>query len=222
MLMRSVDELKALKEKVLKEMSGRVDNNMPTITVHMGTCGIANGAKDVLTAVVDEIKNKSLTNVTVAQTGCPGICYEEPVVTVAIPGQMPFFYGKVSPEKAKKIVTEHFVNNKSVQDWLLNSDGNSTKEISAINYFKPQKKVALTSCGAINPEIIEEYIAVDGYFALAKALTEMTPLQVIDTMSKSGLRGRGGGGFPTGRKWEFAYNSKGDQKYVVCNELHMP
>lgn len=215
--MRSVDELKALKDKTLKEMSAKVDNKITTIVVHMGTCGIANGAKDVLAAVNEEIKSKNLKNVVVTQTGCPGMCYAEPLVTVEVPGKKPFFYGKVKPEDAKKIVSEHLINNKSVNELLLNLEGDQIIDVKDIKYFKYQKKVALSICGKIDPEKIEEYIAYDGYAALAKVLKEMTPEQLIDNIIKSGLRGRGGGGFPTGQKWKFANASKSDQKYVVCN-----
>jgi len=214
--MHTIEELKALKEKTLKEMSDKTASNIPTVFVHMGTCGIANGAKEVLAAVNETIKDKNI-NVEVTQTGCPGMCYAEPLVTVEIPGQKPFFYGYVDAEGAKKIITEHFVNKNYVKDMLLNIEGDKLIDISEIPYYKYQKKVALSICGKIDPEKIEQYIAFDGYAALAKVLKEMTPTDVIDCISKSGLRGRGGGGFPTGTKWKFANASKSDQKYVVCN-----
>lgn len=214
--MHTIEELKALKEKTLNEMSKKTASNIPTVFVHMGTCGIANGAKEVLAAVNETIKDKNI-NVEVTQTGCPGMCYAEPLVTVEIPGQKPFFYGYVDAEGAKKIITEHFVNKSYVKDMLLNIEGDKLIDISEIPYYKYQKKVALSICGKIDPEKIEQYIAFDGYAALAKVLKEMTPMDVIDCISKSGLRGRGGGGFPTGTKWKFANAPKSDQKYVVCN-----
>ena len=222
--MRSFEELKAIKEKMDKTMELRRDKGTATVMVHMGTCGIANGARDVLKAITDELRLRNLTdNIYITQTGCPGLCHMEPLITVNIPGKNPFMYGKVSPENAKKIIVQHLVNNQPVKEWLVNLDAGETgkevktRGINEIDFFKHQKRTALVNCGQIDPENIEEYIARDGYFALSKVLHEMTPLEVIDAIKKSGLRGRGGGGFPTGLKWEFAHNSKGDQKYVVCN-----
>lgn len=118
--MRSFDELKALKEKVEKDISLREDKGAPTITVHMGTCGIANGARDVLNAVMDELKERNLTDVHVTQTGCPGLCHKEPLITVTVPGKNPYLYGKVTPENAKRIILQHIVNSQPVVEWLVN------------------------------------------------------------------------------------------------------
>ena len=222
--MRSVEDLKAIKEKVDKTAADRQKRGKPSVIVHMGTCGIANGAINVLNAIKDELTAQKLTDVEVRPTGCPGLCHMEPVITIDIPGRNPYMYGKVSPENARRIVGEHLANNRPVADWLVNPDKNNkngseirTSQINEIDFFKHQKRIALANCGWIDPENIDEYIAREGYFALAKVLQEMAPADVIDVIKKAGLRGRGGGGFPTGLKWEFAYNSKGDQKYVVCN-----
>lgn len=118
--MNSIEELKALKEKVEKTMSVREDKGAPTITVHMGTCGIANGAREVLNAIMDELKTREMTDVHVAQTGCPGLCHEEPLVTVTMPGKNPFIYGKLDPDKAKKVVIQHIINGQPVSEWLVN------------------------------------------------------------------------------------------------------
>lgn len=126
--MRSLDELKALKEKVEKSMVTRFDKGAPTITVHMGTCGIANGARDVLNAVMDEIKARNLNDVHVTQTGCPGLCHKEPLITLTIPGKTPFMYGKVTPENARKIVVQHVINNQPVSEWLVNLDRKSVEK----------------------------------------------------------------------------------------------
>lgn len=120
--MRSLEELRALKEKVEKTMSLREDKGAPTITVHMGTCGIANGARDVLNTVMEELSSRDISDVHVAQTGCPGLCHQEPLVTVSIPGRAPYVYGKVSSERIKKIILQHIVNNQPVAEWLVNLD----------------------------------------------------------------------------------------------------
>ncbi len=120
--MRSLEELKALKEKVQKANAVREDKGAPTVTVHMGTCGIANGARDVLHAVMEEIQTRNLTDVHVKQTGCPGLCHMEPLMTITIPGQTPCLYGKLDPAKAKKVIIQHVVNNQPVVEWLVNAD----------------------------------------------------------------------------------------------------
>ncbi|MDR1204895.1 MAG: (2Fe-2S) ferredoxin domain-containing protein [Peptococcaceae bacterium] len=118
--MKSIEELKAIKAKNRGDMSVRDAKGAPVINVHMGTCGIANGAREVLIAVMDEIKTRNLTNVHVTQSGCPGMCVEEPLITLTIPGEKPYIYRKVSPENAKAIVTRHVVNKQPVKEWLLN------------------------------------------------------------------------------------------------------
>jgi (2Fe-2S) ferredoxin len=118
--MKSIEELRAIKAKNKGDMSVRDEKGVPVINVHMGTCGIANGAREVLSAVMDEIKTRNLTNVHVTQSGCPGMCVEEPLITLTIPGEKPYIYRKVSPENAKAIVTRHVVNKQPVKEWLLN------------------------------------------------------------------------------------------------------
>jgi (2Fe-2S) ferredoxin len=118
--MKSLEELKAIKAKKAGDMSARDEKGVPVINVHMGTCGIANGAREVLSAVMDEIKTRNLTGVHVTQSGCPGMCVEEPLITLTIPGEKPYIYRKVSPENAKAIVTRHVVNRQPIKEWLLN------------------------------------------------------------------------------------------------------
>ena len=152
----------------------------------------------------------------VVETGCFGFCNLGPIIVVYPEGT---FYCQVKAQDVDEIVEEHFIKGRPVQRLLYHEPDKETRtlEFDNIEFFRHQKRVALANCGHINPEVIEEYIARDGYFALAKVLHEMTPQEVIDVIKKSGLRGRGGGGFPTGVKWEFASKSQGDQKYVVCN-----
>lgn len=161
-------------------------------------------------------KNKLEKEVKIVKTGCFGLCAQGPIVVVYPEGAM---YTMVRPEDVKEIVEEHLLKGRIVKR-LLAGGGEAediTKSLDNVDFFKRQMRIALRNCGVINPEMIEEYIAYDGYRALAKVLTEMTPEQVIDTVKKSGLRGRGGGGFPTGLKWEFTARSQSDQKYVCCN-----
>ena len=130
------------------------------------------------------------------------------------------FYSQVKVEDVDEIIDEHIIKGRIVTRLLYKetvADDGSIKALNETNFYKKQHRVALRNCGVINPEKIEEYIAYDGYEALGKVLTEMTPQDVIDVILKSGLRGRGGAGFPTGRKWQFAKNSPGDKKYVCCN-----
>lgn len=161
-------------------------------------------------------KHDLLDEVKVVKTGCFGLCEAGPIVVVYPEGA---FYSRVEADKIPTIVQEHLLKGRIVKDLLYKGsvDENVVKSINDVDFYKKQQRVALRNCGVINPERINEYIAFDGYQALGKALTEMTREEVIDTVLKSGLRGRGGGGFPTGLKWQFTYNATGDQKYVACN-----
>ncbi len=158
--------------------------------------------------------------VKIVQTGCFGLCALGPVVIVYPDGT---FYSRVTPEDVKEIVEEHLLKGRIVERLVYADTGEEkVEDIKSVSlndtaFYKSQKRVVLRNCGVIDPENIEEYIAMDGYAALGKALTEMTPDEVIKVISDSGLRGRGGGGFPTGRKWALCAPNKADQKYVVCN-----
>jgi NADH:ubiquinone oxidoreductase subunit F (NADH-binding)/(2Fe-2S) ferredoxin/Pyruvate/2-oxoacid:ferredoxin oxidoreductase delta subunit len=154
--------------------------------------------------------------VKVVRTGCFGLCEAGPIVVVYPEGA---FYSHVKIEDVDVICEEHLLKGRIVKD-LLYKDAiveDKIKSVSEVQFYKKQKRVALELCGVINPENIEEYIAYDGYMALGKALTEMKPEDVIEEVKASGLRGRGGGGFPTGVKWGFAARNESDQKYIICN-----
>jgi len=190
---------------------------------HVLVCGgtgcHSSGASTIEDMFNSELKAKGLEKeIKIVRTGCFGLCEAGPICIVYPEGS---FYSHVKKEDVERIVDEHLLKGRIVTDLLyVDKLANVTEIHTSINdvtFYKKQKRVALKNCGVINPEVIDEYIAFDGYQALGKALTQMTPGQVIDEMKKSGLRGRGGGGFPTGLKWEFAAKSHGDIKYVACN-----
>jgi len=182
-----------------------------------GTGCTSSGSDNVAAAFVNEIKKAGLDKeVAVIRTGCFGLCELGPVVVIYPEG---VFYSKMKPEYVPEIVEEHLLKGRPVTKYLF-GETVTEKEIKPLEettFYKKQMRVALRNCGIIDPEDIEEAIAMGAYEALGKVLTTMTPEQVIDEMKKSGLRGRGGGGFPTGLKWEFAYKQKETPKYVVCN-----
>ncbi len=196
--MNSLAELEAIKNKVSGTVNLKEDSDTVRIVVGMATCGIAAGAGPVFDTLLEETKKNNLKNVTVTMTGCIGVCRLEPLVEVYYPGKEKVTYIKMDAEKAKKVVEEHLVKGNVVEDYLYTENGKSIASLNNVNFYKKQLRIALRNCGIINPENIDEYIAVDGYKALAKALTEMSREDVINEVKKSGLRGRGGAGFPTG------------------------
>jgi NADH-quinone oxidoreductase subunit F len=183
------------------------------ITVGLSSCGIAAGAGEVHAAFAQEIAKRGLP-ARLRRTGCVGMCYREPIVDVQVPGGARHTYGGVTPERVARIVEEHVVGGKPVEEWLVRAEG---KELPDEAYYSRQVRLVLRNCGVIDPESIDEYIAAGGYKALTKALRTMTPDQVIAEMKESGLRGRGGAGFPTGTKWELARKAPGEKKYVIVN-----
>ena len=183
-----------------------------------GTGCTSSGCKNVMNALDEALKNNGVADeVLVVRTGCFGLCALGPIMIVYPEGA---FYAQAAPENMERIVKEHIVGGNIVTELLyqetVHADGTITP-FNNTNFYKKQMRISLRNCGVIDPEQIEEYIAVDGYQALHKVLTEMTPDDVINEITASGLRGRGGGGFPTGRKWAFAKASVNDVKYVCCN-----
>ena len=184
-----------------------------------GTGCTSSNSQKIIEAMQVAIDNAGLTDeVKVVKTGCFGLCALGPIVIVYPEG---CFYSRVNPEDAEEIVNEHLLKGRIVKhllyDETLDTENDTIKSLNDTAFYKSQHRVALRNCGVINPENIDEYIANDGYAALGKVLTEMTPEQVIQTVLDSGLRGRGGAGFPTGLKWKFAAGNDADQKYVCCN-----
>jgi NADH:ubiquinone oxidoreductase subunit F (NADH-binding)/(2Fe-2S) ferredoxin/NAD-dependent dihydropyrimidine dehydrogenase PreA subunit len=194
--------------------------DMPIYRSHVLVCGgtgcVSSGSHEVMEAFKKELSEKDLDKeILVVPTGCHGMCEMGPIVVVYPEGT---FYCRVKAEDVKEIVEEHLYKGRIVERLLYREDEVfHIPNYKEIPFYGKQERVALSNCGYINPDNIEEYIARDGYAGLAKALTEMKPEDVVEEMKTSGLRGRGGGGFPTGLKWSFCAKAKGDHKYVVCN-----
>ncbi len=188
---------------------------------HVLVCGgtgcTSSGSGEIISKFENELAEKGLDKeVKVVRTGCFGLCEAGPIVIVYPEGA---FYSRVKVDDVSEIVEEHLLKGRIVER-LLHKEENVedvATTLDEIEFYKKQNRVALRNCGVIDPEVIDEYIAFDGYKALGVCLTEKTPEDVIDIIKKSGLRGRGGGGFPTGLKWQFGHDASGSQKYVICN-----
>ena len=190
---------------------------------HVLVCGgtgcSSSGSAQLIERFEQQLKEKGLEKeVQVVRTGCFGLCEAGPVVIVYPEGT---FYSRVKVEDVDEIVSEHLLKGRKVQHLVYvdhaTKESTVQKSLDEVGFYKQQERLALRNCGVIDPENIDEYIAFDGYKALGKVLTEMTPEEVIKVVLDSGLRGRGGAGFPTGKKWQFAAASKADQKYIICN-----
>jgi len=179
------------------------------IKVGLASCGVAAGGRKVYDALSNQLQDKGL-DVKLKQTGCMGMCYNEVLVEVSSPQKGRTFYGRVTPEKVDRIVNEHLIGGKPVTEWTI-----PDREINS--FLAKQKRIVLRNCGTIDPEAINDYLAADGYKAIDKVLRSMSPQEVISEVTNSGLRGRGGAGFPTGIKWGFARKSPERQKYIICN-----
>jgi NADP-reducing hydrogenase subunit HndC len=182
-----------------------------------GTGCTSSGSNDIYAALKSELASKGLDKeVEVVKTGCFGLCELGPVVIVYPEGA---FYSQVKVDDVSELVEEHLLKGRIVKRLIYHDaiEDDKIKSLNKVGFYAKQERIALRNCGVIDPENIDEYLAFDGYKALEKALTTMTPQEVVDEMKKSGLRGRGGGGFPTGLKWEFAAKQKNDQKYIICN-----
>ena len=189
------------------------------VIVGMGTCGLSAGARETYDTLKDLLPGGGNGGAAagLSITGCIGMCFREPLVEVR-EGSRRTIYGEVKPDRAREIVKEHVLGGRVLTDYVVYSEeGGAPTGGAELDFLTRQKRIVLRNCGLINPESIADYEAVGGYRALRKALFEMTPEAIIDEVKRSGLRGRGGAGFPTGLKWSFAASSKGDRKYVVCN-----
>ena len=188
---------------------------MKNILVCRGTGCTSSKSPKIIENFRKILKEKNIDDVRVVQTGCFGLCAKGPIVIIRPEDT---FYAMVNPEDCEEIINTHIIEGKKVERLLCKDiDGKLVDRLDELNFYKKQKRIALKNCGVIDPENIDEYIEADGYKALKKVLTAMSQDDVIKEITDSGLRGRGGAGFPTGKKWMFAKMAEGDQKYVVCN-----
>ena len=217
--MNTLEKIREIRELKRKELDIRVNSQVGTKEKHILVCHGTGCTSSKSPKIIENfrkiIKEKKLENVRVIQTGCFGLCAKGPIVIIRPEDT---FYAMVSPEDCEEIIESHIIEGKVVDRLLCKDvDGSKVQKLDDLTFYKKQKRIALKNCGKIDPEEIEEYIAFDGYKALEKVLLEMTPDEVIEEVEKSGLRGRGGAGFPTGKKWRLTKNVEGKQKYVVCN-----
>ncbi|MGM0436763.1 MAG: NADH-quinone oxidoreductase subunit NuoF [Bacillota bacterium] len=187
------------------------------ILICTGTGCKSSGAENVKLSLQDELaKHDLLDEIKVVETGCHGFCEKGPIMVIYPEG---VFYCELKPEDMEEVVEEHLLKGRTVERLLFKEPmtEESIPSYQDIDFYKKQQRIVLSNCGKIDPENIDEYIASDGYEAAGKALTEMKPEEIISEVKDSGLRGRGGGGFPTGLKWQFANSAEGDKKYIICN-----
>lgn len=206
-----------------EEIKARIERppaDRPRISVGLGTCSIAAGAREVLLEVHLTLRRLGIPAV-VSQTGCNGMCYREVLVDITLPDRPRITYGDITPELVPELLEDCLVRGELRPDLAVGVvDGPGYQGIPAYHelpFFRYQRRIALRHCGLIDPQSIDDYIAHGGYAAFAKALFRMTPEEVIEEVKRSGLRGRGGAGFPTGRKWESCRAASGHPKYIICN-----
>jgi len=227
MQVAKVEDLQKIKERITLDLSLRKGGYRAKINFHMGTCGIAAGAKKLHALILRKMEEKRIQDIKVIRSGCAGLCSREPMITIESHDLPPVKYCDLNEEKIEEIFDRHIMNGELVESYAL-AIGNGSEtllpslfekipRLQDIPFFKHQILWALRNRGLIDAERIDEAIANEAYFGLAKVLTSMTPEQVIEEVKTSGLRGRGGAGFPTGLKWEEARRYASFPKYVICN-----
>ena len=217
--MKSLQEIRKIREEKRKELDLRVNLKANTREKHILVCHGTGCTSSKSPKIIENfrkiIDEKGIKNVRVIQTGCFGLCAKGPIVIIRPEDT---FYAMVKPEDCEEIINTHILEGKTVERLLCKDiDDSVVQRLDELTFYKKQERIALKNCGIIDPENIDEYIAFDGYKALEKVLFEMSQDDVINEITDSGLRGRGGAGFPTGKKWYFTKIAEGDQKYVVCN-----
>lgn len=227
-----LEDLYRIKGEIVRSSALDQSQRSARITVHMGTCGISSGADKIAAVLADELKACGRKDILLTTSGCAGICNREPLITVERFGREPVKYAELTEDKARKIFQKHILDGQIVTEWVFAKgweqadkafEGVSAKDdeglpkIGQIPFFGMQQLWVMRNRGLIQAEKIDEYIGRDGYFGAAKALHQMNGPEIVDEIKTSGIRGRGGGGFPTGLKWEFASRSKSDVKFVLCN-----
>lgn len=227
-----VEDLYRVKGEALRSSVLEPVKRSCRVTVHMGTCGISSGAEKVRKAMKQALEQSGRTDIVISTSGCAGMCNREPMVTIERLGQEPIKYAEVNEEKAIQVFEKHVLNGQIVTEWAFvrgweqhdkafeGQPASGTEAIPSIDeipFFDVQELRVMRNRGLIQAESIDEAISRDAYFAAAKALFQMSPEEIIQEVKISGLRGRGGAGFPTGLKWDFAAKTRGDTKYVLCN-----
>lgn len=215
-------ELKSAEDKDTLSLLRKDNVNKPVVYIGAGTCGLGAGAGKTIEAVKLYLYDNHI-DADIVETGCIGLCSSEPIMDVQLPGLNRISFEKVTDSRVPEILSDIF--DKKVPDSNVlgqfkagqNKQWENVPLINEIPFFKPQKRIVLKNCGIINPVSIEEYIAKGGYSSYLKVIKNNTSFEICDIIEKSGLRGRGGGGFPTGRKWKFALNTESNQKYLICN-----
>jgi len=208
-----------IQKQSVSEWENLQKSSKPRILVGAATCGLAAGAEQIISTLEDELAKHNIDAI-ITRVGCIGLCYSEPLVDIIKPGKPRISYGNVTPEIAVQIVEDYLINDNPRPDLTMGTVGDG--EIEGINrleelpILKPQVRISLRNCGHIDPDNINHYIANDGYSGIQKALA-MTPQEVVAEVKNSGLRGRGGGGFSTGQKWEFCQREISEDKYLICN-----
>jgi len=231
--MKTVEEINLLREKAKQE-----NHELTKVYIHMGTCGIASGAMNLLTSLKEMIKEQKLKNINVITTGCAGICSEEPLITVKLPDKEAVIYKKMDIAKMKQVFEQHLMGNEAVVDYALargmeyqlaeriknkgvmpgeTAENTKIPAIETLAFFNQQEVRVMRNRGLIDPGKINDYLSRGGYEGAIKALFNMDDKKIIDEVLNSGLRGRGGAGFPIGLKWKFAAAETGDIKYILCN-----
>jgi len=215
--LKSIKDFEILANEISTGNSGI--QNQIQIKIAMATCAIASGSSNTMADFHNAVKEHKLDNVTISQTGCMGYCYAEPTVEVILPGRDGIVFSNVDKPGVDSIVRDYILKGNSGKGTLIEKEYTSVSELikTGADPAKKQIRIALRNCDFIDPESIGQYILNDGYKALKETLSSKSPDDVIGIIKKSGLRGRGGGGFPTGLKWELAKKSLSDKKYVVCN-----
>lgn len=218
-IIRTIADLKEIQKTCMAKVKMQDTPNGYRVLVGLATCGIAAGAKAVFEHLARLIEENHLSNVELVKVGCIGECALEPIVEVYDHDGHRTTYGKVNPDVAEKIIFEHVMGGHVLENqttyYLRNKNRGANEK--KIDFQGSQLRIALRNCGLIDPSKVSDYIGRDGYQALYKVLKEYTPEQVVEIMKQSGLRGRGGGGFSTGLKWELCAKNKAEQKYVICN-----
>ncbi len=206
----TLEQLREKREAARKQIFRGDDQFRGKLTVHMGTCGIAAGARPVLAAVREELAKIPASGIVLKTSGCAGLCSREPMMTVELQNAAPVKYGDLTPEKVGQIFAKHVVDGAPLMEYAIGGG-------AEIPFFKKQFLLVLKNTGIIDPESMDDYLARDGYVALEKVLTTLSPENVIEEITRAGLRGRGGAGFPTGIKWKVCRGEKKTPKYIIGN-----